>query len=54
MSEIYYNLDTDDLLEYVDFQGICEDYDLKHGDISPHQVQQLRIILAEFIKQNWK
>jgi hypothetical protein len=54
MSEIYYNLDTDDLLEYIDFQSISEDYDLKRGDISPHQVQQLRIILAEFIKQNWK
>ena len=40
MSEIYYNLDTDDLLEYIDFQSISEDYNLKHGDISPHQVQQ--------------
>jgi len=54
MNETYYNLDTDDLLEYIDFQSISEDYDLKHGDISPHQVQQLKIILAEFIKQNWK
>jgi hypothetical protein len=41
-----------DLLEYIDWSGICEDNDLKHGDLSPHQYQQLEIILKEFVKQN--
>jgi len=47
MSEIYYNLDTDDLLEYIDFQGICEDYDLKHGDISLWQQQPKKHLLKK-------
>jgi hypothetical protein len=38
--------------DYIDWSGICDDFNLKHGDISPHQTQQLQIILSEFIKQN--
>jgi hypothetical protein len=41
-----------DLLDYIDWNGICEDNDLKYGDLSPHQYQQLEIIIKEFIKQN--
>lgn len=38
--------------DYIDWSGICDDFNLKHGDISPHQTQQLQVILIEFIKQN--
>lgn len=41
-----------DLLDYVDWNGICEDYNLKYGDITPLQYQQLELLLKEFIKQN--
>ena len=49
-------------LEYyidIDWSGICEDYDLKHGDISPNQAfrlskakEEINIILNEYLKQN--
>lgn len=42
----------DDLLEYIDWSGICEDFNLERGDITPHQTSQLNILLTEFIKQN--
>mgnify|MGYP000055050578 CR=1 FL=1 len=47
--------------EYVniDWSGICEDFDLDSGDISPHQTFEIDIainnkneVLKEFIKQN--
>jgi len=41
-----------DLLDYIDWNGICEDYDLSYGDLSPDQVIKLETILKEFIKQN--
>ena len=50
-----------DLNEYVkiDWSGVCEDYDLKHGDISPHQTFEIDLalnkineVLNEFIIQN--
>jgi|TARA_B110001450_G_C17628197_1_gene484105 hypothetical protein len=41
-----------DLLDYIDWNGICEDYDLISGDISPYEVIELENILKEFIKQN--
>jgi len=42
----------EDLLDYIDFDSICEDNKLEHGDISPCQVSGLETILREFIKQN--
>ena len=40
------------LLNYINFTSICEDNDLKYGDISPKQALDLEIILQEFINQN--
>ena len=42
----------EDLLNYIDWSGICGDFNLKTGDITPHQQSQLNILLTEFIKQN--
>lgn len=39
-------------MKYIDFQAICEDYDLNHGDISPEQLIELNNILTEFVIQN--
>jgi len=49
-------------LEYyidIDWSGLCEDYDLKQGDISPNQAmrlswgkQDINVILNEFVQQN--
>ena len=41
-----------EILNYIDFAGICKDYELKYGDLSPQQRMQLEKILYEFIKQN--
>ena len=41
-----------EILNYIDFGSICEDYELKYGDLSPEQTMQLEEILNEFIKQN--
>jgi len=40
------------LIDYIDFTSICEDYDLDEGGISPEQVITLENILHQFIKQN--
>ena len=44
---------------HIDWSGLCEDYDLKQGDISPNQAMRLsksgediNVILNEFIQQN--
>ena len=39
-------------MKYIEFDRICEDYDLKHGDISPDQLIGLNNILTEFVIQN--
>ena len=49
-------------LEYyidIDWSGLCEDYNLKQGDISPDQAMRLsgiyediNAILNEFVQQN--
>ena len=49
-------------LEYyidIDWSGLCEDYNLKQGDISPDQAMRLsgiyediNVILNEFVQQN--
>ena len=50
-----------DLEYYIDrdWSGLCEDYDLKQGDISPEQAirlsefkEDINVILNEFIQQN--
>ena len=41
-----------ELIEYIDFQEICEDFDLKFGDLSLDQECKLESILQEFINQN--
>ena len=40
------------LLNYIDFTSICEDYDLTNGDITPTQTIELENIILQFIKQN--
>jgi hypothetical protein len=40
------------LIQYIDFTSICNDYNLKSGDISPNQQIELEIILQQFINQN--
>ena len=45
-------LEKRDLLYYIDFQSICEDYQLDEGGLSPEQHLQLENILIEFILQN--
>ena len=51
----------EDLTHYIeiDWSGVCEDYDLEHGDISPHQtfeidhaLNKINEVLNEFINQN--
>jgi len=41
-----------EILEYIDFEGICSDNDLIHGDITPSQVWRLESVLENFISQN--
>ncbi len=40
------------LIQYIDFTSICDDYNLKYGDLSPKQQIDLEIILQQFINQN--
>ena len=51
----------EDLTHYIeiDWSGVCEDCDLKHGDISPEQsfeidlaLNKINEVLNEFINQN--
>ena len=41
-----------ELLNYIDFAGLCDDNDLTSGDITPFQTTQLETILKQFINQN--
>jgi len=46
-------LEKANLIEkYIDFQAICEDYNLDEGGLSPDQMITLEEILIEFIQQN--
>lgn len=45
-------LEKHELLNYIDFQRICEDYDLDEGGLTPGQHMHLQDILIEFIIQN--
>lgn len=40
------------MVEYIDFASICDDNDLRSGDIHPEQVEKLEQVLTEFINQN--
>ena len=40
--------------KYIDFEGICDDFNLEFGDITPTQIIELETILKEFINQNKK
>lgn len=52
MSYTREELEKRDLLLYIDFQAICEDFDLDEGGLAPEQHLDLENILIEFILQN--
>lgn len=37
---------------YIDFNRLCEEYDLDEGGITPEQYMQLQSILIDFVLQN--
>ena len=41
-----------ELLNYIDFSGICKDYQLKSGDLSPEDTYKLEEIIKRFISTN--
>tara|TARA_R110000803_G_scaffold66997_1_gene128611 strand:- start:421 stop:555 length:135 start_codon:yes stop_codon:yes gene_type:complete len=41
-----------EIINYINWKQICKDFNLKYGDISPHQTNEIIKILNEFIKQN--
>jgi len=41
-----------ELLNYIDFSGICEDYQLESGDLSPEDTYKLEEIIKRFISTN--
>ena len=41
-----------DLIQYIDFASLCDDYNLTTGDISPNQQFEIENILQQFINQN--
>lgn len=43
---------TNLVLKYIDFQAICEDYDLDEGGLAPEQLVALKELLIQFIQQN--
>ena len=46
-------LEKANLIEkYIDFQAICEDYDLDEGGLAPEQLVALKELLIQFIQQN--
>jgi hypothetical protein len=38
--------------KYIDWNSIVEDYNLKTGDVSPHDLVELERILETYIKNN--
>lgn len=52
MSYTREELEKRDLLLYIDFQAICEDFNLDEGGLAPEQHLDLENILIEFILQN--
>ena len=41
-----------ELIQYIDFTSLCEDYNLETGDITPMQQLEIENVLKQFIKQN--
>jgi len=41
-----------DILNYIDWNNICKDYDLESGDLSLDHTLTLEYILEYFIKAN--
>ena len=41
-----------ELINYIDFASICDDFNLETGDITPMQQVELENIIKQFIKQN--
>ena len=41
-----------ELIQYIDFSSICDDFNLETGDITPFQQVELENIIKQFIKQN--
>ena len=41
-----------ELIQYIDFTSLCEDYNLETGDITPMQQFEIENVLKQFIKQN--
>ena len=44
--------DKTELLDYIDFEELCADFNLKFGDITPYQTMKLTELLSDFIQQN--
>jgi hypothetical protein len=43
---------TKELIEYVNFESIVKDFNLKSGDLTPSQQGIIEKILEEYIQQN--
>ena len=41
-----------ELLDYIDFEELCSDHELKFGDITPYQPMKLTELLSDFVQQN--
>ena len=41
-----------ELIDYVNWEEICNDNNLKFGDISFEQTIQIELVIKEFINQN--
>jgi hypothetical protein len=41
-----------ELLDYIDFSEICNDYQLNSGDLSPEDTLKLEEIIKRFISTN--
>ena len=41
-----------ELIDYVNWKEICENNNLKFGDISPEQTFQIEELIQQFITQN--
>lgn len=40
------------LIQYIDFTSLRNDYNLKTNDITPMQTFEIEYVLKQFIKQN--
>jgi hypothetical protein len=47
-----YNITMKDLIDYIDWEELCQDANLVHGDLEPSQYQKLEELLQQFINQN--